>query len=155
MNEAPPRHYAYYLTPQGFSEKSRLTVEYLSYSFSLFRRARTAYGEALAEAIDRGFTRAVLVGASDLAEIARICALNGKVEIVGVVDSDYQNPSIAGVAVSADFDDVSQAFDCVIVTDLKGARETYEAAVDRYGKERVFLPTFLGGPVSLPRLQGE
>src|ERR1700710_1681599 len=38
--EAPARRYVYYLTPGGFAEKSRLTVEYLSYSFSLFRRAK-------------------------------------------------------------------------------------------------------------------
>ena len=30
IGQAPPRRYAYYLTPHGFAEKSRLTVEYLS-----------------------------------------------------------------------------------------------------------------------------
>src|SRR3989304_5000471 len=38
---APARRYAYYLPPQGFAEKSRLTVEYLSYSFGFFRQAKT------------------------------------------------------------------------------------------------------------------
>ena len=36
MSDAPARRYAYYLTPQGFSEKARLTLEYLSFSFDLF-----------------------------------------------------------------------------------------------------------------------
>src|ERR1700741_2143631 len=40
VSQAPARRYAYYLTPKGFAEKSRLTVEYLSYSFSFFRLAR-------------------------------------------------------------------------------------------------------------------
>ena len=40
MSDAPARRYAYYLTPQGFSEKARLTLEYLSFSFDLFRRAK-------------------------------------------------------------------------------------------------------------------
>ena len=40
VSEAPARRYAYYLTPQGFAEKSRLTIEYLTSSLSLFRRAR-------------------------------------------------------------------------------------------------------------------
>ncbi len=30
VSEVPARRYAYYLTPQGFAEKSRLTAEYLS-----------------------------------------------------------------------------------------------------------------------------
>ena len=40
IGQAPARRYAYYLTPHGFAEKSRLTVEYLSSSFSFFRHAR-------------------------------------------------------------------------------------------------------------------
>ena len=111
--------------------------------------------EALEEARARGLTRAVLAGASDLAEIARICALNSEVEIVGVVDASDQSPSFAGVTVFPSFDQVWQGFDCVIVTDLKTARETYNAAVDRLGQERVFLPAFLGGPGGLVQLKGE
>src|SRR5882757_3874493 len=40
VSEAPARRYAYYLTPSGFNEKSRLTVEYLSSSFLFFRQAK-------------------------------------------------------------------------------------------------------------------
>ena len=40
VHDAPARRYAYYLTPQGFAEKSRLTVQYLSDSFSFFRQAK-------------------------------------------------------------------------------------------------------------------
>src|SRR5829696_7987799 len=49
VSEAPARRYAYYLTPQGFAEKSRLTVDYLSSSFSFFRRARSDCSHILAE----------------------------------------------------------------------------------------------------------
>src|SRR4051812_25214385 len=45
--EAPTRRYGYYLTPQGFGEKARLTVDYLAYSFSLFRKARSEYAEVI------------------------------------------------------------------------------------------------------------
>src|SRR3974377_742902 len=41
VRQAPPRRSAFYLTPRGFAEKSRLTVEYLSYSFGFFREAKT------------------------------------------------------------------------------------------------------------------
>ena len=40
VRQAPANRYAYYLTPQGFAEKSRLTGEYLSDSFHFFRQAR-------------------------------------------------------------------------------------------------------------------
>jgi Winged helix-turn-helix DNA-binding len=155
ISEAPARHYAYYLTPQGFAEKSRLTVDYLSYSFSLFRRARSDYAAALTAARAKGFTRIILAGASDLAEIARICALNIDVEIVAVVDGTCQNPSFVGVPVFPSFNRIAHAFDAVLVTDLAAAGETYREAVQHFGAERVFLPAFLGAPVSLAQLAGE
>ena len=41
MQHIPANRYAYYLTPQGFAEKARLTAEYLSQGFQFFRLART------------------------------------------------------------------------------------------------------------------
>ena len=52
VHDAPARRYAYYLTPQGFAEKSRLTVEYLSSFVFVFSagqsrlHARLSIGEA-------------------------------------------------------------------------------------------------------------
>ena len=54
VRHAPARRYAYYLTPRGFAEKSRLTVEYMSHSLSLFRRAKTDCTAAFAAARERG-----------------------------------------------------------------------------------------------------
>src|SRR6185369_9575163 len=99
IGEAPARRYAYYLTPQGFAEKSRLTVEYLTTSLSFFRRARADCTDTFALARARGMTRVVLVGVSDLAEIARICALEGGVEIIAVVDANTQATTYLGLPV--------------------------------------------------------
>src|SRR4051812_34363576 len=64
VSEAPARRYAYYLTPQGFAEKSRLTVDYLSSSFSFFRRARADCSRVLAEVVASGSSGVVLAGIS-------------------------------------------------------------------------------------------
>ena len=47
VQQIPPNRYAYYLTPQGFAEKSRLTAEYLTSSFTFFRRSLSASRLAL------------------------------------------------------------------------------------------------------------
>src|ERR1700744_4969858 len=65
IGQAPPRRYAYYLTPHGFAEKSRLTFEYLSSSFSFFRSAREDCAAALKSARARNWNRVVLLGVSD------------------------------------------------------------------------------------------
>ena len=49
IKQAPRRRYAYYLTPQGFAEKARLTGQYLTASFTFFRRAREQMSALLGE----------------------------------------------------------------------------------------------------------
>ncbi|MGB1548047.1 MAG: winged helix-turn-helix transcriptional regulator, partial [Alphaproteobacteria bacterium] len=60
MSKAPARRYAYYLTPKGFAEKSRLTAEYLTISFDFFRNARTECLRAFRAAEARDWRRVVL-----------------------------------------------------------------------------------------------
>ena len=144
VSGAPARRYAYYLTPHGFTEKSRLTVEYLSYSFTLFRRAKTDYAAALDAARGRGFTRIAILGVSDLAEIAALCALDTGIAIVAVVDEQSELERFAGVPVVRSLDDIADAIDAVLVTDIKAPRETAAAAIKRLGSERVLVPALLG-----------
>src|SRR6202051_566604 len=73
VHDVPARRYAYYLTPHGFAEKSRLTVQYLSNSFSFFRMAKGECASVFAAAKANGHDRLVLAGKSDLAEIAILC----------------------------------------------------------------------------------
>jgi DNA-binding MarR family transcriptional regulator len=143
VSQAPAGRYAYYLTPGGFAEKSRLTVEYLSYSFSFFRQAKADCSAVVEIARARGFTRVVLAGRSDLAEIAAICALEGSVKIIAVVDAKFTETSFLGIATATSFDALADDFDAVIVTDLANAHETAKQAVARLGADRVLIPELL------------
>jgi predicted transcriptional regulator len=143
VRQAPARRYAYYLTPNGFSEKSRLTIEYMSYSFMWFRRAKTDCMAVLAVARERGFVRVALLGASDLAEIAAICALDSGIAIVAVVDAKCEAGRFAGSPVAGDLDAVADAVDAVLVTDMQAAEAVRSVATDRLGAERVLVPALL------------
>jgi DNA-binding MarR family transcriptional regulator len=144
VSEAPARRYAYYLTPHGFAEKSRLTVEYLGFSFSFFRQARAECAEIFAYARNCGFQRVAVAGASDLAEIARICALESGVEIVAMVDPHVTSATFVGVPVVASFAAIEGAFDAVVVTDLGAPQATFEAAAAIVGPDKVLAPRLLG-----------
>jgi DNA-binding MarR family transcriptional regulator len=144
MKEAPARRYAYYLTPRGFSEKSRLTVEYLSSSFSFFRRARAECCDVLMVAQSRGWKRIALAGVSDLAEIATICALERDIEIVAVVDAGSRLSRFVSLPVHASFDEIEAEIDGIIVTDLAMADKTFAAVAARLGADRVLAPSLLG-----------
>jgi DNA-binding MarR family transcriptional regulator len=150
VTAAPARRYIYYLTPQGFAEKSRLTVEYLSVSFGFFRRAKAECGVVFAAAAERGFSRLALAGISDLAEIAMICALDTGVKVTAVVDSKSTLSRFIGVRVAAAFEDVVGDCDAVMITDLQRATELTELAGAHFGPERVLLPKLILPPPRLP-----
>lgn len=144
VGQAPARRYAYYLTPHGFAEKSRLTVEYLSASFSFFRRAREDCSSVLAAARAQGWNRVVLLGVSDLAEIAIICALEHGLTVVAVVDPACSRARFVGTAVVHALDAVGTQFDAVLVTDLQATRALVDAAAAQIGAARVLVPAMLG-----------
>lgn len=143
VRHAPARRYRYYLTPQGFAEKTRLTVEYLSYSFGFFRQAKADCSELFQTAKSADVKTVLLVGQSDLAEIAALCAIEQSLAIVGLVQAGAQFDRFVGVPVFADFDAVDAPFDAIMVTDVAAARATCEAAIARFGRERVLVPELL------------
>ena len=143
VRTAPARRYAYYLTPQGFAEKSRLTVDYLSYSFSFFRQAKTDCSELFKAASAQGVERVLLVGQSDLAEIASLCAVERGIKIIGVVQKSAPKAEFIGLPVFENFDAVCSPFEAVLISDLLKPREACDAAVMRFGAERVLVPDLL------------
>jgi DNA-binding MarR family transcriptional regulator len=144
VRDVPARRYAYYLTPYGFAEKSRLTVQYLSDSFSFFRQAKADCAHVLNAAKASGFNRLMLAGKSDLAEIAILCAVEAEVKIVAIVDLYSDDTQFVGIDVVKSYADAKEAFDAVIVTDVTRAKLSLDAAVEACGADRVLAPALLG-----------
>ena len=125
VQQVPSNRYAYYLTPQGFAEKSRLTSEYLTSSFQFFRRAKVQCTDMLQECERKGVLRIGLVGVSDLAEIVALSALDSKVELAGIVDSTVRIDRFAGNPVYGVVDRLG-AVDALMVTTLKDPQGCYD-----------------------------
>jgi len=144
VHDAPARRYAYYLTPQGFAEKSRLTVQYLSHSFSFFRLAKSDCANVFEAAKAAGFGRVVLAGKSDLAEIASLCAVEASVSVVAVIDPDHAGGRFLGIDIVASYADVGAPFDAVVVTDVARTQRAFDLAVEACGAGHVLAPALLG-----------
>jgi DNA-binding MarR family transcriptional regulator len=142
IREAPARRYAYYLTPKGFAEKSRLVAEYLDYSLTFFRTARQEYADVFSRCAVAGTKRIVLCGAGELAEIATLAVDGLDVQLVGVLDRETNHVRVAGLPVVRDIAEISGE-DMLVVTDGRRPQELYEALVDAVGPSRVLAPPFL------------
>ena len=143
-SQAPARRYVYYLTPQGFAEKSRLTLEYLSFSFGFFRQAKEDCAVLFKDAQARGLDRVALIGRSDLAEIATICALESNVTIVAMVDK-AANPGdrFFGLPTVRSLGDIDPPPAAIIITDLLRPLESSQQAIELFGPTRVLIPQLL------------
>ncbi len=143
IQQVPPNRYAYYLTPKGFAEKSRLTGEFFSQSFRFFRVARSQYSDLLGAAASRGWRRAALCGVGELSEVAAICAADVSIELVGVVDlPPTGRQRHAGLPVLPNLAAAGE-IDGVILTDFQQAQPTYDALCSDLAPERVLVPPML------------
>jgi DNA-binding MarR family transcriptional regulator len=141
VSQAPANRYAYYLTPQGFAEKSRLTAEYLSDSFRFFRNARTQCTEALQLARQRGWRRVALYGMSELAEVASLCDA-AEVEIIAIIAPDQGPASVANLPVFSTLEAAGD-IDALLFTTLADPQAQYDELIQRFPAERVLVPALL------------
>ena len=152
VRQAPLNRYAYYLTPKGFAEKSRLTAEYLSFSFNFFRDARDQCEALFRDCAENGMRALALAGDGDLAEIAVLSAGGTNVEIVCVIDSISDRAECAGRPLVSSFKNAQELagndLDLVVVTDVRAPQDTHdamctEAAMADWPAGRVLAPEIL------------
>ncbi len=133
MRQVPLNRYAYYLTPQGFAEKSRLTAEYLAVSLDFFRRARSDCVALFQHCEALGWRKVALYGAGDLAEIAILSAGETAVEVLCVIDARFAGRRCGGLPVVPDLAAATltpggaRGLDGVVLTDTQSPQASFEA----------------------------
>lgn len=71
----------YIITPEGIALRTRLTLDYISSSFQLYRLVRQRVIEAANELKSAGFTHVTILGTGDVAEICRLTCIEQGLEI--------------------------------------------------------------------------
>jgi DNA-binding MarR family transcriptional regulator len=142
IKEVPARRYAYFLTPKGLAEKSKLVAEYLDHSLTFFRVARQEYNDVFARCAASGKKRIVLCGAGELAEIATL-AVNGLgIELVAVFDPETNHAHVAGLPVIRTIQDLEPG-DMLVITDGRRPQHAYDRLLAIVERDRVAAPPFL------------
>ncbi len=117
VRQAPANRYLYYITPTGFTEKSRLTAEYLSASLGFYRKAGESCQRVFDECERNGWHRLLLCGMSDLAEIATLRAMERGVTIVGFYDPASERETFSGKRIWRQLSE-TEAHDARLLTDI-------------------------------------
>lgn len=139
---APSKRYAYYLTPKGFSEKSRLVAEYLEVSLDFFRRARCEYLELFLRAQASGHAKIIFAGGGELVEIAYSAMREGKLEAKAVFDPSATADTILGLPVVRTFEGLPE-FDVIVLTETRMPQEMFERLACCVSDSRIIAPALL------------
>lgn len=121
----PSKRYAYYLTPKGFAEKTRLTYDMLSDYTRVYREARRNLQTLFKEMHADGIRRIIFAGADEIAEIAYITLQETQLELIAVVDGEragelFFHRVIQPLKVIADM-----SFDCIVITSYVNRERCY------------------------------
>ncbi|MGD9601786.1 MAG: winged helix-turn-helix transcriptional regulator [Gammaproteobacteria bacterium] len=141
ITQAPANRYLYYLTPQGFAEKSRLTAQYLSASFDFYRRASAAMRQSFQHCEAAGFRRIAFAGISELAEVAHVRSHDFALDVVGIWAPGAARPAYLGKPVWQTLP--ADAVDAVVLTALEDSAALYAALVLDLAPDRIVVPELL------------
>ena len=142
ISEIPPNRYAYYLTPKGFTEKSRLTAEFLSDSLTFFRSARVQYTEIYAECLEAGWKNLALAGASDLAEIAVLSARDHDVNLRGIISNENNDKNFSGLRIVSSIEELGEIH-AIVLTEVNEPQAVYDSLITHISHRRVLNPPIL------------
>ncbi len=94
------RRWDYFLTPTGISEKTRLTYEFLDFSFQFYHEARKRSAQLCRDLSERGIKQVAFLGAGELAEIVYLGVVEWKLQVTGVFDHDKAGTTFMSLPVS-------------------------------------------------------
>lgn len=119
--QVAPRRWAYFVTPKGFSEKSRMVSGYLYRAMAFFRDTRAQLEALFADCQKRGVCRIAMVGSGDIAEIAFLVSKGFSItlELLGL-ESDFKD------------------FDAVLVADIENPQGVFDVLKEFVPEDKLF-----------------
>ena len=122
----PKNRIKYILTPKGAAEKTRLTYQYIQFSFEFYRKTRKNLRELFKRLNAQGVKRIVFYGVSEFAEIAYISLQETPIEIVALVDDEKAGEHLIGFKVENSAILNSISYDKILITSINLQDEAIE-----------------------------
>jgi DNA-binding MarR family transcriptional regulator len=138
----PSKRYAYYLTPKGFAEKTRLTYHLLQDYTRIYREARSNLKLLFKELNNSGVREVVFAGTDEIAELAYITLQEMEMALVGVVDMEKTDKKFFGQIIKPINFIRDMPCDCIIVTSYLKRKELYHELIDNGVDKRIIRIVF-------------
>ncbi len=138
----PPRRIAYYLTPKGFAEKTKLTLSFFSYNIHHYAEMKKQFSKVLLEMQDRGIKRVAFYGVSDEMEVAYITLQGLDMELVGIVDEGKNHgEKVFGFKVMGSREVKDLDADAILITSMKDQNSYVKTLTKQKGSDSIKIFT--------------
>jgi len=131
INNIPKNRVKYILTPKGAAEKTRLTYQYIQYSFEFYRNAREKLHKLFNYLIIQGVRRVVFYGTGDFAEIAFISLQETSIQMLAIVDDNKIGEKFLGGVVKDPAVLNSLSFDRILITSMISKDKVLEKVLEQ------------------------
>jgi DNA-binding MarR family transcriptional regulator len=131
INNIPKNRVKYILTPKGAAEKTRLTYQYIQYSFQFYRNARKQLHKLFKHLMAQGVRRVVFYGTGDFAEIAFISLQETSIQMLAVVDDNNMGEKFLGGIVKDPDVLYSLSFDRILITSMISKDNVLEKLLEK------------------------
>jgi len=112
----PRNRVKYILTPKGVAQKTKLTYQYIHYSYQFYKDARTKIREIFEGLAQQNIRRVVFYGIGHFAEIAYISLQETPMKMVAMVDDEKASEQFMGVPVESPAQIKQLRYDAIIIT---------------------------------------
>ena len=129
ITNIPRNRVRYILTPKGAAEKTRLTYEYIQYSFQFYKEGRKKIENLFLKLSEEGIRQVVFYGASELAEIAYLFLQETDMSLTAVVDQNREEQMFLKKRVIAPDALPTITFDCILLTTMEDKQKAREEIV--------------------------
>jgi DNA-binding Lrp family transcriptional regulator len=141
ITTVPKNRAKYILTPKGAVEKTRLTYQYLHYSFEFYRMARSNLRKHFMRLVEQGVKRVVFYGVSDVAEIAYITLQETPIKMIAIVDEKQMGKIFLGNVVKSPEMLDSISFDKILITFMDKESSTLDGLLKRgIARKNIIIP---------------
>ncbi len=118
VTNIPKKRVQYILTPKGAAEKTRLTYEYIQYSFKFYKDARRKLRSLFQQFEKQKIKRVVFLGTGELAEIAYLSLRETGATLVAIADEKMAGGTFLGHKIVNPHELRSLEYDRILVTSL-------------------------------------
>jgi len=138
ISAIPAKRYTYYLTPKGFSEKTRLTYQLLQAYTNIYRDARRDFRKLFHDLSMSGATKVVFAGVDEVAEIAYLSLQEVDMELAGAFDDTKKGSKFFKTVVMPFHEIHTVDYDKVVMSTFLRREEVYHSLLEnRVSDEKI------------------